>query len=699
MSGKVIWKGGPFLLLAYWVFAVVWGSAAQAESQIYERGEFRFSVGPVPEFVVQREPAEQWDASAPGASGARWRNWLIDSQSDRRAGKRVRYIDRVYEPVTSEMTREAGKIQIWFNPEFQQLELHRLAIRRNGQWTNRLEPAAVTLARRESQFEQDMATGTVSALMVLNDVQRGDLVRLSYTIRGQNPIMAGLDSEEFVFAWGDPILERHARVLFDSGVSVTSLIDERVPDLVERRSDSALEVSASARKIAALINEGHYPREYAQAPSLVISEKRSWADVVRWGTRLYPKPGPLPEDLERRIASWRALPDESSRIAAALRLVQEEVRYFGIELGDNTHQPAEPSEVWVRRYGDCKDKTRLLVTLLRHLGIQATPALVSFANGARVSSLPPSAAAFDHVITQVRSGNSTLWLDSTATQQRGRPEALLPTDFGVALPLSPTAQTLEAVEPPAEAINKSSVIERFSRGQGESLKLLVQSEYEGEAANRMRRRLETSGNDTVARQYSDYYRRKYGDLATNDTLEVDDDEQANRLKIVERYDLLKPWAESTATQVILETYSDAVADEVRLPGISSRKSPYAQSYPLHVVHVMEFELPTSWSWDGTQQTRTLENDALTFTFSANQLNDKVRIERTLKSLKANVSKEEFPKHFQLLRDISGFLGWRVMVSPPTSDAAKHRDKRLKDLMRGIKSDRPTEKNASAKEAE
>ena len=46
-------------------------------------------------------------------------------------------------------------------------------------------------------------------------------------------------------------------------------------------------------------------------------------------------------------------------------------------MGTNSHQPTPASETLALRYGDCKDKTVLLISLLKALGVEAHPALVN----------------------------------------------------------------------------------------------------------------------------------------------------------------------------------------------------------------------------------------------------------------------------------------------------------------------------------
>jgi len=61
-----------------------------------------------------------------------------------------------------------------------------------------------------------------------------------------------------------------------------------------------------------------------------------------------------------------------------------------------------------RRYGDCKDKTYLLVSLLRAVGIEADPMLVSLTTPKTPARLLPTPDAFDHVVAQARINGRTV---------------------------------------------------------------------------------------------------------------------------------------------------------------------------------------------------------------------------------------------------------------------------------------------------
>ena len=666
-----------------------------ATATTHQRGEFRFDVASPPSWVVPHEVPDIWNARIAGADTAQWRTWLVDTQIDRRQGKRVRYIDNVVEPVSSEMIRTAGKIQLWFNPEYQQLTLHRIAIRRDGQWLDRLVPDAVTLARRESEFERDMSTGTVSALLVIDDVRAGDLVRTTYSVAGMNPIMAGLANDELQFAGLDPLLDRRARILFDEGALISEFSDSHAPPSKQKSIPGALEWTADAHAVAPIIDEGFYPRWYSPFPEIVVGVQHDWTAIARWALSMYPVPKPLPADLQARVAEWRKLPDVDARIAAALRLTQEDVRYFGIELGSNSHQPSEPADTWKRRFGDCKDKARLLAVLLGELGIEAYPALVSAESEMRVELLPPSASSFDHVIVQVRLPDATLWLDPTQTQQRGSIRILSPGAYRVALPVAADTHALTKVEIPKDVVDRIKVSERFvPDAAGQQVDYTIRTEYHGDSAQRLRGWLQTAGRETIARNYEDTYRRRYGELESVAGLVTKEDESGG-LTVDEHYVLKKPWLSETPGLRLLETVADGIIAEVELPRTAERTSPYAIRYPVLVEHSTVFEIPSGWTWTSTPEKRVLEDKGVSLSIDARQVGSELRIDRKYRALKDMLEAKGFASHYNLLREINEVGSSRIAISPTPINVEKRRNERLQELMRGLLDERSQRKSDSA----
>ena len=132
---------------------------------------------------------------------------------------------------------------------------------------------------------------------------------------------------------------------------------------------------------------------------------------------------------------------------AALELVQQQVRYIFVGLDGGNLKPATAEETWQRRYGDCKGKTALLLTLLRELGIEAEGVLVN--NSGSDDALDtrlPSPVFFDHVLVRANIDGTTYWLDGTlpaVIEVSEKP--LIP--YRWILPLSDKGSNLVAVRP------------------------------------------------------------------------------------------------------------------------------------------------------------------------------------------------------------------------------------------------------------
>src|SRR6185369_5969302 len=154
-----------------------------------------------------------------------------------------------------------------------------------------------------------------------------------------------------------------------------------------------------------------------------VSEFGSWAEVAQWSVRMFRM-----EERSRaavhNVARTILATHPKDPITAAIRFVQDDIRYLGIEMGRNSHEPHQPADVLTQRWGDCKDKSFLLASLLRELGLEAYPALVNTKLRHELDAQLPSPFLFDHVITQVVANGKTYWVDGTLSDQGGTLETM-----------------------------------------------------------------------------------------------------------------------------------------------------------------------------------------------------------------------------------------------------------------------------------
>ena len=90
--------------------------------------------------------------------------------------------------------------------------------------------------------------------------------------------------------------------------------------------------------------------------------------------------------------------DELSKIDALYTYVSRQIRYVAVEIGVGGYQPHLPADVYKNKYGDCKDKATLLISMLNKIGLRGYPALVGTRGDVEADPAAPTLATFDHMI-------------------------------------------------------------------------------------------------------------------------------------------------------------------------------------------------------------------------------------------------------------------------------------------------------------
>jgi hypothetical protein len=146
---------------------------------------------------------------------------------------------------------------------------------------------------------------------------------------------------------------------------------------------------------------------------LHISTFESFQALGRWyagQTSDQLVPGPEIKKLAGELT--RGLTQPLDKIRAIYRFVTDQTRYVGLEFGIHSYVPYRVSEVLMRKFGDCKDKSALLIALFGQAGIRAQMALVRMKRLGPVPRDPASLAVFNHAICHLP--DHGLWLDGTA---------------------------------------------------------------------------------------------------------------------------------------------------------------------------------------------------------------------------------------------------------------------------------------------
>jgi hypothetical protein len=241
----------------------------------------------------------------------------------------------------------------------------------------------------------------------------------------------------------------------------------------------------------------------------------SWNNVASWYYRSLFEPQLVLGDDIRALSSelTAGATTEREKIRRLYSYVQG-LRYVAIALGDGGLRPSKPSEVLARKYGDCKDKSILLISLLKSAGITAHPILVLTGDEGRVD---PKFVNwnFNHMIVRAdtKSGEE-IWIDPTATTVR---LGELPwTDEGVdVLVLNDDGTgTIERTPQSSAEENVTDIdIDAEVASSGETV-FHVRMEYTGERNGRYRHYF----RDRSEKQLSEYFKSLVAEDFVNATI-------------------------------------------------------------------------------------------------------------------------------------------------------------------------------------
>jgi hypothetical protein len=128
-----------------------------------------------------------------------------------------------------------------------------------------------------------------------------------------------------------------------------------------------------------------------------------WDEMGKWYTGLTAGRRDATPEINQQVATLTAgatTPEEKLRKIADF--LQRDIRYVAIAFGIGGWQPHSASDVFVHRYGDCKDKATLMSAMLKQVGIDSYYVVINTRRGAVSSNTPPQVFWFNHVILAVK---------------------------------------------------------------------------------------------------------------------------------------------------------------------------------------------------------------------------------------------------------------------------------------------------------
>ncbi len=343
---------------------------------------------------------------------------------------------------------------------------------------------------------------------------------------------------------------------------------------------------------------------------------------------------------------------------AIYKFVQQSVRYIAFEEGMGGFIPRNPELVCSRRYGDCKDKSALLVSMLRYAGLKAEFTWIGSRQLPYRYSEVPLPITDDHMICALELDGKTIFLDATdsyiafetpASHIQGK-EA-----FIVSSPDQYKIITVPTADPGYSLFDDTT----YLRIENKMLKGKIRIHTTGYETNDLMHRLE-SRTGKAREEFLQAYCYRGNNKVSVKNIRVDIDTVANHALITADFEL-PDYAKFLGSEVyinmnLLKLYT---GQEIDFP---KRKIPIEYDFKSTMRHVVVLELTDGYKVSEQPTLKDFKNEVWGVQLSSKQQDGKLYYTRQFVNNNLYLQPDAFEKWNKVLENLFPVYKQSVVIS-------------------------------------
>lgn len=308
--------------------------------------------------------------------------------------------------------RDEGEIKIPYNGGFETIKLIRARTIRPDGSSVAVKPEDVRSAAPSDYDDARILSFSMPA------VEPGCILDYEYVTDQKASQMPGHHWSQWYFQSGfDPVLHTRLTVRLPKTLKLqTKLVNSNVKAKTTDTADGkSVLYTWEDKNQGPRYTEPLMPDIDRTLPKLTYTTIPDWQAIARWYETMAEGrevPDAALAAKAKEVTANAKTPEEKAR--AIFYWVQDKTRYVAIELGQGAYQPRAANKTFVNQYGDCKDMATLLVSMLRAVGITASPVLLEAGAKYKTSEDLPAPSAFNHAICLAEIDGKSYWLDATA---------------------------------------------------------------------------------------------------------------------------------------------------------------------------------------------------------------------------------------------------------------------------------------------
>jgi Flp pilus assembly protein TadD/transglutaminase-like putative cysteine protease len=564
---------------------------------------------------------------------------------------------------TSAALDENAQVEIVYSPSRESLVVHHVLVYRDGAQVEHAQPARFRFYQRETNLERHTYDDRVTAALHLEDLRPGDVVDISYSLGEPAPRLGAHVALWQDCDWGFPVAQFHFSVTAPAEIRLLHRSSVRVLAPSASAADGYQRLSWTRKEVAATVHEEGTPPWFPQQNWVQVSTFPSWGHLATFLCQRWGPARPAESELAAKIEEIkRTTASPEDRVLLALRSIQNDVRTSRVPFGCGGLEPADPSEVFARRFGDSRDKASLLCTMLAGCGVAAAPAVTSIRHRDNLSRLLPAPDVFDHVIVRVRTEGGFAWVDPTVPDQRGNLRFRALPDYRTALVVTPETMDLTTIDHSARSRERADVGERFILAlRSFEPSVLVTTRATGRQADALRHQVRVLGLAEAAKARAAHYARLYPGAHHASEPQLHEEQHGESVIVLTEQLMLPEFGTLTADgqAVKFSCVAHAVARNLVEPPGKTRTTPLAIPFPAKVTHQIEIEAPGAR--DVPASARTVETEHFRFSMAVSTTLKGARLQFAYEALTDHILPEKLRAYGEAVAEVIEALTFELTI--------------------------------------
>ncbi len=307
--------------------------------------------------------------------------------------------------------QDYGSPSIYYDPNFEQVRiLTAIAVDKNGV----VSQANSAHSKILNTDDYNTFSSTKELMIPFQGLSEGSLTKLEYEIVTERKKMETVWSQELITSSDYPIKHYQLNVTWPKDQSLAWKTQQA--NVTCQTTETSLECQGEDMPVYQGDEHGLWRDHIGR---IWLGGMSNWNQIIDRVSKAMQSAVSSDDDkgLDTLIKTLtKDSTTQEQRIGQIFQFVARDIRYLSRSEYGHAITPHNVLETVNNRFGDCKDKSILLKTLLEKIGIPTQLVLVSTNRNDPKTLLLPSMDAFNHVITCFDLNNRQYCLDPTDTQ-------------------------------------------------------------------------------------------------------------------------------------------------------------------------------------------------------------------------------------------------------------------------------------------